>query len=121
LSVHNKVVIVVHDPSLRAAIRDVLEANGFTVVATADPDELLAALRAAADVPCVALIDLGRDSAWTLVADVRGEARFSSLPIIVVSSWIERDAVPENVTLLAKPFRRAALIAAVGAHCRRAS
>ena len=114
----NDVIIAVHDPSLRAAIRDVLDANGFRVIATANGDELLATLAAEAEVPSVVLIDLRRESAWSLVADVRRTGRFASLAIILISSWTEQDVVPEGVTVLAKPFRRAALLGAVGEHCR---
>jgi DNA-binding response OmpR family regulator len=118
---NNRVALAEDDPSLRAIIREVLEESGFAVTATADGGELLLALRAADPLPSVVLLDLMMPgtSGWDVLAAMRSDARLAEVPIIILSTWLDREPLPANVQMLRKPFRRDALVAAVSAHCLR--
>jgi CheY-like chemotaxis protein len=118
--VHHQVYVAEDDVSLRAALQELLEENGYEVSTAENGAELLELLRAAESLPCVVLLDLmmPQTSGWEVLDELKSEKRLADVPVIVVSAWAEKQPLPGDVVVLKKPFRREALLKAVTSRCR---
>lgn len=81
------VLVVEDDLDIRESIAEALDDEGFRVAAAANGLEALTYLRGAAELPAVILLDLMMPvmSGFELVAELRGDARLSRIPVVVLS------------------------------------
>lgn len=114
-----RVLVVEDDKDVRAELRHVLEDEGFFVVEAADGKQALDILRSSAP-PSISLIVLDLVmpymSGWELVDFLRGDPKFSVIPILVTSGVpVHGDASGIGATMswLRKPFGRDAFVKAV--------
>jgi CheY-like chemotaxis protein len=117
------IFIVEDDEDIRIDLGELLTEEGYTVSSAADGREALEVLKAAAEPPCVILLDLMMPgmNGWQLRAELLKDPRLASVPIVLLSaaSSLAQDAATLGAaSYLPKPFQLSALLNAVGAHCR---
>ena len=114
-----ELILVVDD---EANVRDIvtyfLEAEGYRVTATGDPDEAL--VQAREEKPDLALLDImmPRMDGFDLCQMIRDHAETREIPVIFLSALGDpvsrmRGRVSGAVTHLQKPFRKQAVLEAV--------
>jgi CheY-like chemotaxis protein len=108
------VLIVDDEATIRAVIRDILEAEGFRVAEASDGRDALAVL--ARRSPAVILLDLQmpRMDGWALYQQLRAEER--AIPVVFVTAGAGARVEAEHHGAdgyLAKPFDLDALLALV--------
>jgi CheY-like chemotaxis protein len=109
------ILIVDDDPETRDALREVLEQSGFSVVEAADGREALAYLLGHA-APAVILLDLFMPTmdGWQFARQLRGDARISDIPVVVVTGSGSHWGYPAD-RALRKPIDATRLLEAVRA------
>jgi CheY-like chemotaxis protein len=82
------ILVVDDDDAIRLALRDLLEAEGYTVVPASDGSEALELLRSGAVLPSLILLDLMMPgtNGWQVRAALRTDPRLSKIPIAVISA-----------------------------------
>lgn len=112
------VVLVVEDePELRELMQMALEGSGYVVLAAADGEEALAAIRSVERL-CLVLLDLlmPKMNGWEFVEWMRAAPKYADVPIIVHSSAIKD--VPSGATrVLRKPVELDRLLSVVAEFC----
>lgn len=111
------VLLVEDEDELRESMRDLLEDNGYTVVAASDGQEALDAL-ARIEHLCVVILDLlmPRVNGWDFFEKMRARPELTGVPVVVQSSAPSR--APAGVTLvLKKPVEPERLISVVREYC----
>jgi len=119
---HHQVLLVEDNDDLRDAYATWLRVNGFDVAPAWGVEDAYRELREGFR-PCTILLDLqmpGMDG-WAFLDRARLEPHLHDVPIIIVSARMgEVDrARDRGCEFLLKPVDPAALIAAIGRHCRR--
>lgn len=99
------ILLVDDDQELRDLISDLLEEEGYAVVATGDGKEALRYL-AGGRAPVLILLDLMMPivDGWTFLSVIRGDARLSRIPVVVMTAS-KRDRPDGAISALKKPFR----------------
>ena len=105
-------LIVEDDSDLREALVEILSAEGFTVVATANGTEALAWLETH-PAPALALLDMWtpRKDGWLLLGILHQRPALADMPVVVISASEEKHPAIREV--LQKPFDRDVLVACV--------
>jgi CheY-like chemotaxis protein len=114
---NHTVLLVEDDDDLRESMRDLLEDNGYAVVAASDGQEALDAL-AHIEQLCVVLLDLlmPRMNGWDFFEKMRARPELAGVPVLVQSSAASR--APEGVTrVLRKPVEPERLLSLVREYC----
>jgi CheY-like chemotaxis protein len=118
------ILIVDDEASVREALREVIEAEGFPTAEASNGGEALAWLRAHEE-PCLVLLDLMMPgvSGYDFLDAVKADPALRGVPIVIVSA-ASREKVEEArrgstaVAVLPKPVQLAPLLAAIEAGCR---
>lgn len=113
-----RVLVADDDEDVRDVLTQVLEQNGFDVIAVDSGADALAYL--ARDVPSLMLLDLCMHDmdGWQVLAAMRADVRLNQLPVFVLTGMdAEPDPKPANVTLLRKPMRPSKLMDEIRAVC----
>ncbi len=119
---HHQVLLVDDNDDLREAYATLLRVEGFDVAPAWGVEDAYRQLRQGFR-PCTILLDLkmpGMDG-WAFLDRARLEPHLHDVPVIIVSAEIgeaER-AAERSCEFLLKPVDAAALLAAIGRHCRR--
>jgi CheY-like chemotaxis protein len=117
------VLVVEDDPEIRESLVDLLEGQGYGVVAAANGREALRLLRSRSPTPCLILLDLmmpvmdGR----TFRAEQLRSPDLASIPVVVVSAYrdVEESARALQVReFLEKPFDLDHLMGVAKRYCR---
>jgi CheY-like chemotaxis protein len=114
------VLVVEDNPGVVALLRELLTRAGYAVAAF---DSALGSLAAAQRLrPCAILLDLGLPyrSGASLLASLKADPQTTAIPVIVVSALpdlLPPERAALTAAILAKPFRPAALLAAVRTAC----
>lgn len=105
-------LVVDDDDDVRNATRDVMERNGWDVVAVGSGAEALAYLAHVA--PDLVLLDLHMDdmNGWEVITLLRSEPRLANVDVVVVTGSDAAVAPPTRV--LRKPFKIESLLAMLG-------
>ena len=108
-----RLLLVDDDPDVRTLLSALLQASGFAVTAAASGPDALAALAGGlvADAVITDFAMRGMDG-LELVALVRRQR--PEMPAIIITGFVEErrlQSLPAGISLLGKPFRRAALLA----------
>jgi CheY-like chemotaxis protein len=115
------VLVVEDDHDVRVAVRILLEEEGYRVLSVTDGRRALEMLeRAVTEPPSLILLDLMLPvmDGWEFAERIRSVARFSRIPIAVMSAY-DRPPPPGIVAFLRKPLRPDALVAVADRYCRR--
>ena len=111
-----RVLLVEDEAPLRRLTRRALEAAGYAVAEAEDAEGAMAAAEQARPDVLVSDVNLGGDDGLQLAVALR--ARHAGLPALLISGYAEgmvgRDLRAEGLRFLAKPFRVAELVEAVG-------
>lgn len=117
------VLIVDDDADVRAAMRDVLEDEGFQVIEAGDGMAALSRLRTQPR-PCVVLLDMMMPimDGWTFLERRYREPALSSVPVVIVSAAGQSVHPPAlsalgAVGILTKPVGVDELLQVVQQHC----
>lgn len=109
-----KVMVVEDDARVASVVRHILEADGYSYVHAGDAESAWRDL--VAEVPDVAIVDIrlpGADG-WSFIERIRGDGRFASLPVVVLTGLHDPDVMARAKTLhaefLEKPFSGDALL-----------
>jgi two-component system chemotaxis response regulator CheY len=105
-------LIVDDDDDIRCLIRGQLDVIGYDVIEGRDGADALAQLREALRPPAAILTDLSmpRLDGWQFIETIRGDNRWSAIPIIVISASTNP---PAGIRCLRKPLVRALLMKAL--------
>jgi DNA-binding response OmpR family regulator len=109
-----RVLVVEDEPSIVTIVRYHLESAGFEGLFAGDAEEAWRLV--VTEHPDVAIVDIvlpGSDG-WSLIEQVRGDARYADLPIVVLTGLLEPDITERAESLrceyLSKPFAATALL-----------
>lgn len=112
-----KILIVEDQPSVATVVQYHVEQAGFETIHAGDVEDAWQKL--VTEVPEAAVVDIklpGPDG-WTFIERVRGDGRFSKLPIVVLTGLLEADVVTKAESLgcgyLSKPFAASALVSKI--------
>ena len=107
-----RVLVADDDEDVRDTMRDVLEADGYDVIAVGDGGEALSYLDR--DRPSLVVLDLQMDeiSGWEVLRHLRSDARLRDVGVLVVTG-ANSPGLPRSVPYLRKPFSRDSLRRAV--------
>jgi chemosensory pili system protein ChpA (sensor histidine kinase/response regulator) len=117
------VVLVVDDSlTVRRASQRLLERHGYTVVLARDGIEALERLHQQCPAAVLLDIEMPRMDGFELLATLREEVRFRSLPVVMITSRIaerhrERAALLGATAYMGKPFEETALLALLSQVC----
>jgi CheY-like chemotaxis protein len=105
------VLVVDDDPDIRDTLRDVIEAEGFTVACASNGREALALLGVGLR-PALVVLDLMMPTmtGWELLAALRADRALVDLPVAVMSAAGERAAPAGATWFLRKPIDLDALL-----------
>jgi two-component system, OmpR family, response regulator CpxR len=115
------VLVVDDDDSVRAAMRELLDDQGYRVAEAADGREALALLEALIELPRLVLLDLAMPvmTGWQLLLALAANRRLARLPVVVVSAEPpSRIPLSGVVCHLRKPVTPRALLATVEEYAR---
>lgn len=113
-----RVLVIEDDESIRESMRELLELEGFDVVAAANGREALDVVRSGWR-PCAVLLDLFMPvmDGWQFLAEIERDRQLSDLPVTVVSAAGDRLTGIGRRRVLRKPVGLHRLVAAVRASC----
>jgi CheY-like chemotaxis protein len=114
---NHTVLLVEDEDELRESMRDLLEDNGYAVIAVCDGQDALDAL-AGVEHLCVVLLDLlmPRMNGWDFFEKMRARPELRGVAVVVHSSAPSR--APEGVTrVLRKPIEPEILLSVVREYC----
>jgi len=117
------ILIVDDEASVREALREVIEAEGYATAEASNGREALAWLRAH-EAPCLVLLDLMMPivSGYDFLGAVKEDPALRAVPIVIISA-ASREKVEEAragstaCAVLAKPVQLAPLLAAIERIC----
>jgi CheY-like chemotaxis protein len=114
--VRNLLLLVEDELDIREPLHELLEYEGFDVVATENGQQALCALEYGLN-PDVVITDLNMPvmNGWQLLARMRQSTRWAALPVMVASAAVDPMALPRGVCIVRKPFVIATFLAAVWA------
>jgi CheY-like chemotaxis protein len=109
------ILLVDDDDELRDIVGDALEECDYDVVPAGNGKQAIDYLMASGR-PCVIVLDLMMPimNGWECLRLIKREARFSSIPVILVTA-IDRDRPPGADVVLKKPYAIADLLAVIAA------
>jgi CheY-like chemotaxis protein len=116
------VMVVEDDRDVRETIAEILVENDYQPLLAANGAEALAALRSAAALPCVILLDIMMPvmNGWEFRAQQKVEAPFGAIPVVVITAHADASraaAEMEAADFLRKPVKLESLLAAVSRFC----
>jgi chemosensory pili system protein ChpA (sensor histidine kinase/response regulator) len=108
--------------TVRRASQRLLERHGYTVVLARDGIEALERLHQQCPAAVLLDIEMPRMDGFELLATLREEVRFRSLPVVMITSRIaerhrERAALLGATAYMGKPFEETALLALLSQVC----
>jgi CheY-like chemotaxis protein len=98
------VLVIDDDEAIRSALAEVLRLSGYEVAVAADGQEGIELL-AVGLAPQAIVLDLmmPRMDGWTFLLELRADARFRELPVVVTSA-VSSEPPPGADACLTKPF-----------------
>lgn len=113
------VLIIEDEEAVRESIRDVLELQGYVVIAAGDGQTALEYLQLTDKLPCMILLDLmmPRMNGWQFLDQQRTDPKLSKIPVILCSAYKESAAAIKSAAMLTKPVQRHALLKTVENFC----
>jgi CheY-like chemotaxis protein len=113
------VLVVEDDDAIRESMRELLELEGFEVIAAANGREALDAVRSGSR-PCAILLDLFMPvmDGWQFLAEIDRDEVLADLAVTVVTAAGDRVTGIGRRRLLRKPVGLTRLVAAVRTSCR---
>jgi putative two-component system response regulator len=109
------VLVIDDDDATLAAIAEILEDDGYTVIVASGGQQAWFALQSAAPQPDILLLDLmmPRGTGWGLLERMRGDPRASQIPVVVMSACgvAYLESAPTAAGHLEKPLTRDTLLA----------
>jgi DNA-binding response OmpR family regulator len=117
-----KVLIVEDQPSVATVVQYHVEQAGFQTTQAGDVEAAWRVL--VTESPDAAVVDIklpGADG-WSFIERVRGDGRYSTLPMVVLTGLLEADVVARAEALqcgyLSKPFAASALVSKIEAQVK---
>lgn len=120
MSAGHTILVVDDDDTLRESVCDALGDEGYATLGAADGSEALARLRAAAEPPCVIVLDLMMPTmnGWQFRAVQQQDPALAAIPVVVVTAGGRSARSTIDVPdVLLKPVRLDDLLAAVRRYC----
>lgn len=119
---HAQVVVVEDDRDIREAVKEVLELEGFEVLAYSNGKDALEGLKDKVQ-PCLILLDLMMPvmNGWEFLEarKSRGD-QITAVPVVIVSAFGDATKRPESVSgYIKKPVDVEVLLKIVEKHCQR--
>src|SRR4051812_33573838 len=113
----HRVLVVDDDEDIRESLREVLEAERYTVRTATDGQDALAVLAEAAWRPCLILLDLMMPvmNGWEFLKVLKADACLAAIPVVVLSA--SSSTVEAATVILRKPIALDTLLDVVRAHC----
>jgi CheY-like chemotaxis protein len=120
VSSSHSVLVVEDDPEIRAALKELLEEEGYKVAQAGNGQEALDFLEKGGR-PCVILLDLMMPvlNGWQFRAEQKKRPALEKIPVIVITAAGDRPASSVDAQrILYKPLHLASVLAAVDECCR---
>jgi CheY-like chemotaxis protein len=115
------IMVIDDDQSIRSALSDLLEHEGYRVLTVADGGRALTHL-AQEELPDLILLDLMMPvvDGWKFRAEQMMNPRLASIPVIIITAVTPNDLRPDlGVEIVRKPFDTQALLSLIRSHCPR--
>ena len=116
------VLLIEDDPDIRAMVGQLLELEGYRVLATANGNDALEMLRQG-ERPCLILLDLMMPvmNGWQFRQAQASDPRLSGIPVVVVTAAGAREDIPaiEADGWISKPVDFDRLLEAIVPLCNR--
>jgi CheY-like chemotaxis protein len=113
------ILVVEDDEPIRLAIRELLEAEGYDVIAAVDGAEALVALESATPSLVVTDLQMPNVDGEELCIRLRGDDRTAEIPIVVLTAAHRTDAVDGRAdAIIRKPFDIDALLGTIAQFIR---
>lgn len=119
-----KILVVEDEAHIRENLREMLEAEGYSVACACDGDDgIRQALGAHPDLVVCDVTMPGRDG-WSVLAELRSREETLEIPILFLTAHADRESQRRGMEMgaedyITKPFTRAEILAAVEARLRR--
>lgn len=120
----HKILIIEDDAALRQTLADILECNGYPVVATGDGTAGFAAAKA--ETPAVIITDIAMPgmTGFELLAALRNEPELRAIPVIVISAKVDRASMRRGMELgaddfITKPFTEDEVLHSIAARLEK--
>lgn len=114
------IMVIDDDADIRSGLSDLLEGEGYRVVAVPDGKQALARL-SSGELPHLILLDLMMPvtDGWRFRAEQLVNPALASIPVIVITAVASssRQVGLGGVAVVPKPFDEGTLLAAVREHC----
>jgi two-component system response regulator AdeR len=101
----HSVLLVEDDASIRDALAELLNENGVRTWRACDGREAIQRLRSRKAPPCLVLLDLMMSgmNGWEFLEVHRGDKKLSSIPLVLVTAWVETD-LGQAKAMVSKPI-----------------
>jgi CheY-like chemotaxis protein len=113
------VLIIEDDQAVRDTIQEVLEIQGYQVIAAANGKEGAELLKTSSPRPSVILLDLMMPvmNGWQFLDFQRSDPSLRNIPIVVCSAYKETAKAVKPNAFIEKPVQFNALLGAIKAFC----
>ena len=115
---YKSILVVEDNKEIQDSLKMALEVEGYNVFTADNGKEAIERLRKM-PTPCVILLDLMMPvmNGWEFVEAISKDIMLSTIPIIVVSAFGEKNTNPKPSAYIQKPIDLDALLSAVSKHC----
>jgi len=118
------VLVIEDDDAVRQTLQDMLELNGFTVIATTNGLDGYAAAKQAAPAVILTDIEMPGMTGFELLKKLRADQDLRTLPVIVLSAKADRMAMRQGMELgasdfITKPFTEDEVIHSIAARLEK--
>ena len=115
---YKSILIIEDNFEIRESLKIALEMEGFSVF-LAENGKIGLEKLAVIPTPCVILLDLMMPvmNGWEFIEIISKDIMLSTIPIIVVSAFGEKNTNPKPSAYIQKPIDLDALLSAVSKHC----
>jgi len=115
---YKSILVIEDNVEIRESLKLALEMEGFSVF-VAENGKIGLEKLATIPTPCVILLDLMMPvmNGWEFIEIISKDIMLSTIPIIVVSAFGEKNTNPKPSAYIQKPIDLDALLGAVSKHC----
>jgi len=113
-----KILVIEDDADIRETLRQALEYEGYDSVGAANGQEGLEIL-GNIDSPCLILLDLMMPvmDGWKFAEKLRDDEKLSTIPVVIVSAFVDQTRTLNAQGILKKPVELDALLEVVKKYC----
>lgn len=115
---YKSILVVEDNRDIQDSLKLALEVEGYTVFTADNGRDALDQL-SRIPTPCVILLDLMMPvmNGWEFVEEISKDLMLSTIPIVVVTAFSDKNATPKTNDIIQKPIDLNALLKTVSKYC----